>query len=145
MPHSFLGISRQGKVSIACTRGNLFGHLVLRGGKNEPNYGAEYVAFAETLLHKSGLPTAIMIDCSHDNSRKNHRRQREVFGDVMAQLKAGCKSIIGVMLESFLDEGRQPIPSSSQELKFGVSLTDQCLGWEETAELIQTIASAKIS
>lgn len=142
VPHSFLGISRQGMVSIACTRGNSFGHLVLRGGKNKPNYGSEYVAFAETLLRKNGLPPAILIDCSHDNSRQNHRLQRDVLHDVRGQLKAGCQSIIGVMLESFLEEGRQSIPTNLRELKFGVSLTDQCLGWEETAELIQALAAA---
>ena len=114
---------------------------MLRGGKNNPNYGAEFVAFAETLLRKNELPPAILIDCSHDNSRKNHRKQVAVFSDVLEQLNAGCNSIIGVMLESFLEEGNQPISSTPKELKYGVSLTDQCLGWRETVELIEELVA----
>jgi len=134
--HSFLGIDRNGKVTIAHTRGNKYGHLVMRGGSNGPNYASEYVAFAEVLLRKAGVSPAIIIDCSHANSRKDHKRQRHALLDVAQQIIQGNKLIVGVMLESFLNEGNQPF-DKPENLKYGVSLTDKCIDWKETEELIR--------
>ena len=140
-PHSFLGIDRNGKVIIAETKGNKYGHLVLRGGNSGPNYASEYVAFAEVLLQKQHVPNGMVIDCSHANSHKNHKRQREVLFDIADQITAGNKSISGVMLESFIGEGSQSIGSPGG-MKYGVSLTDKCIDWDETEELIRHLADA---
>ncbi|HOK96761.1 MAG TPA: 3-deoxy-7-phosphoheptulonate synthase [Anaerohalosphaeraceae bacterium] len=140
-PHSFLGIDRNGKVIVAETRGNKYGHLVMRGGSDGPNYACEYVAFAEALLRKNHILNGIVIDCSHANSHKNHKRQREALLDIADQIKNGNISIAGVMLESFIKEGKQSIGAAGG-LKYGVSLTDSCIGWEETEELIKVLAEA---
>lgn len=134
--HSFLGIDRDGKVIIAETRGNRYGHLVMRGGSTEPNYGSEYVAFAEILLRKANISTKIIIDCSHANSHKDHKCQCKALLNVAEQIKQGNKLIAGVMLESFLNEGNQPF-DKPENLKYGISLTDKCIGWEETEKLIR--------
>jgi len=139
--HSFLGIDRHGKVIIAETRGNKYGHLVMRGGSSGPNYTSEYVAFAEVLLRKAQIPNGIIIDCSHANSHKNHKRQRETLLDIADQIRSGNKSIAGIMLESFIKEGKQSIGAPGG-LQFGLSLTDSCIGWEETEELIRFFAEA---
>lgn len=139
--HSFLGIDRNGQAIIAETRGNKYGHLVMRGGSSGPNYASEYVAFAEVLLKKAQIPNGIVIDCSHANSHKNHKRQREALFDIADQIRTGTKIIAGIMLESFLQEGKQSIGAPGG-LKFGVSLTDSCIGWEETEELIKYFAEA---
>jgi 3-deoxy-7-phosphoheptulonate synthase len=138
--HSFLGINHEGRTAIATTRGNRFTHLVLRGGKNGPNYQSEHVAFAEVLLRKASVRTGILIDCSHANCSKDPRRQRVAFNDVLDQLRAGNHSIIGMMLESFLEEDSQPL-DSPKSLRPGVSITDPCIGWEETEELISALAA----
>ena len=140
-PHSFLGIDRKGQVIVAETRGNKYGHLVLRGGTNGPNYTSEYVAFAEVLLNKLNIPNGIIVDCSHANSNKNHKRQREVLADIADQIQTGNNSIAGVMLESFLGEGKQSIGAAGT-MKYGVSLTDSCISWDETEELIRYLADA---
>lgn len=140
-PHSFLGIDRNGKVIVAETRGNKYGHLVMRGGSDGPNYACEYVAFAEALLRKNHILNGIVIDCSHANSHKNCKRQREALLDIADQIKNGNISIAGVMLESFIKEGKQSIGAPGG-LKYGISLTDSCIGWEETEELIRTLAEA---
>ncbi len=140
-PHSFLGIDRNGQVIIAETKGNKYGHLVMRGGTRGPNYASEYVAFAEILLQKQHVPNGMVIDCSHANSHKNHKRQREALFDIADQISAGNKSIAGVMLESFIEEGSQTIGSAGG-LKYGQSLTDQCIGWDETEELLRYLADA---
>ena len=140
-PHSFLGIDRNGQVIIAETKGNKYGHLVMRGGTRGPNYTSEYVAFAEILLQKQHVPNGMVIDCSHANSHKNHKRQREALFDIADQISAGNKSIAGVMLESFIEEGSQTIGSPGG-LKYGQSLTDQCIGWDETEELLRYLADA---
>jgi 3-deoxy-7-phosphoheptulonate synthase len=139
--HSFLGIDRHGKVIIAETRGNKYGHLVMRGGSSGPNYTSEYVAFAEVLLRKAQIPNGIIIDCSHANSHKNHKRQRETLLDIADQIRTGNKSIAGIMLESFIKEGKQSIGTPGG-LQFGLSLTDSCIGWEETEELIRFFVEA---
>ncbi|MFA6186963.1 MAG: 3-deoxy-7-phosphoheptulonate synthase [Phycisphaerae bacterium] len=140
-PHSFMGISEAGQVVIAETRGNKFGHLVLRGGKDCPNYTEEYVAFAKVLLKKANIQTGIVIDCSHANSEKDFRQQRTVLLDVAEQLKKNTDIISGVMLESFLVEGNQK-PAKAENLTYGQSLTDECIGWNETEELINIFADA---
>ena len=137
--HSFTGIDRNGQVVIAETCGNKYGHLVMRGGFGCPNYGSEYVAFADVLLHKAGIATGIVIDCSHANSQKDYKQQRQVFLDVTEQIHQGNRLIAGVMLESFLNEGRQPF-DKPENLKYGISLTDSCIGWEETEELIRYLS-----
>ena len=140
-PHSFLGIDRNGQAIIAETKGNRYGHLVMRGGSGGPNYASEYVAFAEVLLKKAHIPTGMVIDCSHANSYKNHKRQREALFDIADQIRSGNRSIAGVMLESFINEGKQSIGAAGV-LKYGTSLTDSCIGWNETEELIRFMAEA---
>jgi len=140
-PHSFLGISRNGQVIIAETRGNKFGHIVMRGGSNEPNYSAEYVAFAAMLLKKAGIANGVIIDCSHANSNKDYKLQRNALLDVAEQVKDGTSLISGVMLESFITAGNQK-PAKPETIAYGQSLTDGCIGWEETEELIGIFASA---
>ncbi len=137
--HSFLGIDRNGQVIIAETRGNRFGHLVMRGGTNEPNYGSEYVAFAEVRLRKAGVFTGIIIDCSHANSFKKPNLQRDAMLDIVTQINAGNKLISGIMLESFITEGKQKIVSTDK-LEYGKSVTDGCIGWDETAEMVAEFA-----
>lgn len=137
--HSFMGIDRNGKVIVAETRGNQFGHLVLRGGNRGPNYSSEYVAFAETLLQKAGANIGLIIDCSHANSFKDPKNQKVVVEDVISQVKNGNKSISGIMLESFIQEGSQSV-SNPADIEYGKSITDACIGWEETEELITKIA-----
>lgn len=139
-PHSFLGIDHNGKVIIAETKGNRYGHLVMRGGSNGPNFTSEFVAFAEVLLQKAHIANGIIIDCSHANSHKDYKRQKESLYDIADQIRTGTKVVAGIMLESFIKEGRQSIGAAGQ-LKYGVSLTDSCIGWEETDELIRHFAA----
>lgn len=135
-PHSFIGIDQEGMTSILRTRGNDTIHLILRGGKMGPNYYEENVERAEEMLKRSGLPEAIVVDCSHMNSGKNHMRQARVFHAFLNQRTRGRKSLIGFMLESNLFEGNQEIPKDLSNLKYGVSITDACIGWEETEKLL---------
>ena len=130
-PHAFLGINGEGQVALTQTRGNAFGHLILRGGTN-PNYDSVAVAQAEAELSAAKLPVNIVVDCSHANSRKNHALQSLVLKDVVGQILDGNRSIKGVMLESNLFEGNQKL-GKPQDLRYGVSITDACLGWETTA------------
>ena len=139
--HFFMGIDGDGKVVVAETRGNKCGHLVMRGGTGGPNYGSEHVAFVEVLLRKANIPTGIVIDCSHANSNKDHTRQRQALFDVADQISQGNRLIAGVMLESFLQEGNQPV-DTPDKLEYGMSLTDKCISWEETEELIRHLADA---
>jgi len=140
-PHSFLGINRKGQVIVAETRGNKYGHLVMRGGTNRPNYSSEFVAFAEVLLSKANLSNGMVVDCSHANSAKNHKRQGRALLDIADQIQLGNTSIAGVMIESFIKEGKQNIGAAGG-LKYGISLTDGCIGWDETEELIGRLAEA---
>lgn len=136
-PHSFLGINDQGLASIVRTRGNAQGHLVLRGGSGRPNYDTVSIALAEAALRKAGLPENIVVDCSHANSHKNPKLQPLVLQDCAHQILRGNGSIVGVMVESFLEEGSQPIPADLATLRYGCSVTDACLGWEDTAAMIR--------
>jgi 3-deoxy-7-phosphoheptulonate synthase len=136
-PHSFLGLNDQGSAAIVRTRGNAHGHLVLRGGGGRPNYDTVSIALAEAALRKAGLPENIVVDCSHANSHKNPRLQPLVFLDCAHQILRGNRSIVGLMVESFLEEGSQPIPADLATLRYGCSVTDACLGWEATATLLR--------
>ena len=129
-PHAFLGINEFGQVALTHTRGNGFGHLILRGG-SVPNYDSVSVAQAQAELAAARLPESIVIDCSHANSRKNHNLQSLVLKDVVGQVVDGNRAIKGVMLESNLFEGNQKL-GNLKDLRYGVSITDACLGWDAT-------------
>ena len=133
--HRFLGINQVGQVSTFKTRGNQYGHLILRGG-DRPNYDAATVTYAEEKLRQSELPQKLVIDCSHGNSYKNHKLQAAVVEDVLQQISDGNRSIVGMMLESNLHEGNQSFSKDASALKYGVSITDKCIGWDETEQLI---------
>lgn len=135
-PASFIGIDQEGKTCILHTTGNDVCHLILRGGKNGPNYHEEDVEEAENMLRQGGLTPAVFIDCSHANSGKRHIRQRRVLRSVLDQITRGQKAIRGVMIESNIEEGCQDISPDEDELKYGVSITDECIGWEETGEML---------
>lgn len=135
-PHHFLGIDELGAVSVVQTTGNEDGHVVMRGGRARTNYDAASIAEATAQLVKGGLPPVLMVDCSHANSSKQHAKQEEVWQNLVAQIVEGNSSIIGVMLESHLHEGSQPL-KDPKELKYGVSITDACLGWEVTERMLR--------
>ncbi len=137
IPHSFLGIDQDGSTSIVRTTGNPFGHVVLRGGRARSNYDPESIASASADLRQAGLPEALMVDCSHANSNKQHARQEEVWRSVVAQRVGGNRALIGLMVESHLAEGAQPIPADLSQLKYGVSVTDACIGWETTERMLR--------
>lgn len=137
--HSFIGINQQGQVTVLATKGNPDGHVILRGGK-APNFEAPYVAECEQALQKAGLPEAIMIDCSHGNSNKDFRRQPSVAENVLEQIVQGNQSIIGLMIESHLFEGNQSSEQPFEQMQYGVSITDACIGWETTASLLSHFA-----
>jgi 3-deoxy-7-phosphoheptulonate synthase len=136
-PHSFLGIDQEGYTSIVRTAGNPDGHLVLRGGRLQPNYDAQSIRDAETKLSQAGLPPVLMVDCSHANSGKQPARQEDVWRSVIEQRLAGTPSLIGAMIESYLHEGSQPIPKQASELRYGVSITDACISWETTERMLR--------
>ncbi len=140
--HSFFGINSDGRIVVAETKGNKCAHFVLRGGSNGPNYASEHIAFAETLLEKKGIHTGIVVDCSHANSNKDYTKQAVALRNVMEQKKNGNRSIVGVMLESFLEAGNQSINKDNREIKYGLSITDECIGWQETEQLVTEMADA---
>jgi 3-deoxy-7-phosphoheptulonate synthase len=139
-PHNFLGINQQGQVSVFQTTGNDYGHVILRGGESQPNYDPMSVAQVEAALKKAEMQPRIVIDCSHGNSNKDYRLQPVVMESVVQQIVAGNNSIVGLMLESHLSEGGQSIPEDLSQLKYGVSVTDKCIGWEETERVILAAA-----
>ena len=139
-PHSFMGMTKMGVAAIFETRGNPHGHVILRGGKL-PNYEAEQIGAACAVLHKAGLREQVMVDCSHGNSAKQHRRQIEVAADLARQIAGGEQRIVGVMVESHLHEGRQDL-LPGKPLAAGVSITDACLGWHDTEPLLRGLARA---
>ncbi len=141
-PHSFLGIDGEGQCSIIRTRGNRYGHVVLRGGP-KPNYDSVTIALCEQELAKNKLPANIVVDCSHANSSKKHELQPRVLNDVVNQIVDGNRSILGVMIESNLNAGNQPIPADLSQLKYGVSVTDACVDWETTERMLRD-AHAKL-
>lgn len=126
-----------GASSVVHTTGNPWGHLILRGGRDRPNYHEEDVEDASQLLVKAGLAPNLMIDCSHANSRYDYRRQERVLIDAVRQRVEHANSIMGLMLESNIGEGNQKLPADLSALRYGVSITDACIGWEETVQLLQ--------
>ena len=137
-PHSFMGMTKMGVAAIFETRGNPDGHLILRGGR-QPNYDAAAIEAACTVLRQAGLPERVMVDCSHANSAKQHRRQIDVANDVARQVAGGDRRIIGVMIESHLHEGRQDL-LPGVPLQPGISITDACIGWDDTLPLLRALA-----
>ena len=145
-PHSFLGINMQGRPSVVRTNGNRYGHLVLRGGGGRPNYDTVSIALAEGALKKAGLPINLVVDCSHANSYKKPELQPLVMQDcinqVLSQRRSRHKSIIGLMIESFLEAGNQAVPDDLSQLKYGCSVTDACVDWPTTETMIRDAADA---
>ena len=137
--NSFISVTDEGKVAVFRSEGNPHCHVILRGGK-APNYDKDSVSKCEEELKKAGLPTNIMIDCSHGNSNKNHENQGLVLEEIAKQIEGGNRSIIGVMIESNLNEGNQPITDDLSDLSYGVSVTDACISWESTEELLRSFA-----
>lgn len=137
-PHRYIGIGQNGRACLIQTAGNPDGHVILRGG-HTPNYHAEAVAECERTMTAAGLTPTLMIDCSHGNSAKDFRRQPQVAESVVAQIEAGNRSIIGLMLESHLQEGNQPATLPAAQRRYGVSVTDGCLGWAETERLLRSV------
>ncbi len=131
-PHRFLGINSQGQVSVFTTRGNTYGHIVLRGGSAGPNYDSVHIRLCEDALEKAGVASNIMVDCSHANSDKQPELQPLVVDNVVHQILEGNSSIVGLMIESNLKAGNQVIPSDLNKLEYGVSVTDACIDWETT-------------
>lgn len=140
-PHAFLGLNGQGKVSIVRTRGNQYGHVVLRGGDGRPNYDTVSVNIAEQALKKAGLPANIIVDCSHANSYKKPELQPLVMADVINQVLNGNRALLGVMIESNIVAGNQKIPEDLSQLKYGCSVTDACIDWDSTANMLREAAS----
>lgn len=141
-PHAFIGIDGNGHVATFRTTGNRHGHLVLRGGRHGPNYGSEYIAYAKELMRKSQAEPNIVVDCSHANSNKDYRQQGKVLMEVIAQRRLGETVLVGAMLESNLVAGRQDIPAALSQLIPGQSVTDACMGWEETEALLRKAHAA---
>ncbi|MEO1095246.1 MAG: 3-deoxy-7-phosphoheptulonate synthase [Cyanobacteria bacterium J06638_28] len=141
-PHHFLGINHHGLASIVATTGNPDGHLVLRGGKNGPNYDGSNVEQAAKELADLGLNPRMMVDCSHANANKDHNRQATVLESIAEQIEAGSRHILGVMIESHLVEGKQPIPEDLSQLTYGQSITDACVNFETTTEMLRKLATA---
>ena len=136
-PHSFLGMNEDGVTAIVRTNGNPNAHVVLRGGRAMTNYDAASIAAAEAKLISEKLPPVLMVDCSHANSEKKFAKQEDVWHSAIEQRVGGTKSIIGMMVESHLHEGNQPIPKNLSDLRYGVSITDSCIGWEATERMLR--------
>ncbi|MEY4549822.1 MAG: hypothetical protein RL685_6017 [Pseudomonadota bacterium] len=141
-PHQFLSVTKQGLTAIVETRGNEHTHLILRGGGGKPNYDAASVGLAAAALKEADLGEGLMVDCSHGNSGKDPRRQPLVAADLAEQIAGGSRRVMGVMLESFLLGGSQPLRGRA-ELTPGQSITDGCLGWDETVPVLETLAQAR--
>jgi 3-deoxy-7-phosphoheptulonate synthase len=151
-PHSFLGLNEDGVTSIVRTNGNPNAHVVLRGGRAMTNYDAASIQAAEAKLISEKLPPVLMVDCSHANSEKKFAKQEDVWRSVIQQRVEGTRSLLGLMVESNLFEGSQPIPNNLKDLRYGVSLTDSCIGWETTErmlrwgyEILGNVIPAKVS
>lgn len=135
-PHSFIGIDKQGQTCVLNTMGNKTGHPILRGGKHGPNYYEEIIEDTEEVLMKEGLNPVVLIDCSHENSGKKYYRQERVMNSILDQRRRGRDSIVGFMLESNIHEGKQAIPEDLSMLAYGISVTDACISFETTSELL---------
>jgi 3-deoxy-7-phosphoheptulonate synthase len=141
-PHHFLGITQQGQSAVFRTRGNQHAHLVLRGGGGRVNYDAVSIALAERQLAQANLPTNIVVDCSHGNSNNDPGVQPLVAENCVTQILDGNRSIVGLMLESHLKEGNQPIPKDLSTLEYGVSITDPCMDWQSSESLLLKLHAA---
>jgi 3-deoxy-7-phosphoheptulonate synthase len=139
--HAFMGMTKMGMAAIFETRGNEDAHVILRGGKKGPNYDAASVEASCAVLRAAGLREQVMVDCSHANSNKSHLRQIDVAQDLAQQLSQGERRIMGVMIESHLEEGRQDL-LPGVPLRPGVSITDACLSWAQTEPVLETLATA---
>ncbi|NBV83174.1 3-deoxy-7-phosphoheptulonate synthase [bacterium] len=139
-PHSFLGINPDGHIAVINTRGNSYGHIILRGGKT-PNYDAHTIDSASEKMLAAGFKPSMMVDCSHGNSNKQHQKQEEVALAVVDLIKSGYTQVNGLMIESNLNEGSQKIPTDLSTLKYGVSITDACIGWDTTERVLRAINS----
>jgi 3-deoxy-7-phosphoheptulonate synthase len=140
-PHQFIGVTEQGLAAFVSTRGNPYGHVILRGGARGPNYDRASVRAALDALREAGLPERLIIDASHGNSERDHQRQPAVAAEIGAQIAAGERGIAGVMVESFLVGGRQDLVDPSR-LVYGQSVTDACIGWDDTVTVLQGLATA---
>ncbi|CAK7231845.1 3-deoxy-7-phosphoheptulonate synthase [Sporothrix curviconia] len=142
-PHHFLSVTKPGVVSIVGTVGNEDCFVVLRGGKKGTNYDAASIGEAKAALAKAGLPQRLMVDCSHGNSLKNHKNQPKVAADLAGQIANGEEAIMGVMIESNINEGNQKVPKEGKAgLKYGVSITDACIHWDDTVDVLNVLATA---
>jgi len=141
-PHHFLSVTKQGVSAIVSTTGNQCCHLIMRGGKDGPNYDAASIREAAAMLREQGLPESVMVDCSHGNSMKDFRNQPMVAKDLAHQISGGSKVITSVMIESNLIEGNQKLGSDPSKLVRGQSVTDACIGWEDTVEVLDVLAEA---
>ncbi len=141
-PHSFLGLTSEGRVAVVRTKGNRYGHVVLRGGDGRPNYDTVSVSLAEQALVKAKLAPNIVVDCSHANSYKKPELQPLVMADVVNQIRLGNQSLVGVMIESNIEAGNQSIPDDLSQLKYGCSVTDACVDWATTEKMIREAAQA---
>ncbi|HAB98757.1 MAG TPA: 3-deoxy-7-phosphoheptulonate synthase [Parachlamydiales bacterium] len=136
--HCHIGLNKEGRICSIETPGNPWTHIVLRGSDAQPNFDPKSVAEATSLLKQNGLPSSLVIDCAHGNSQKDPLRQKEVFLSAIAQASEEESAIIGVMIESHLFAGQQPVCENPQNLSYGVSITDSCLNWEETEALLRS-------
>jgi 3-deoxy-7-phosphoheptulonate synthase len=136
-PHGFLGVNQAGRTAVVRSRGNAYGHLVLRGGGGRPNYDTVSVRLAEAALARASLAPNVVIDCSHANSMKDASLQPLVLHDVVHQILEGNRSVVGLMLESNLHAGNQPIPEDRSQLRYGVSVTDACIDWPTTEQTLR--------
>jgi 3-deoxy-7-phosphoheptulonate synthase len=134
--HGFLGIDMNGRASAVQTKGNPHTHTVLRGGSMGTNYDAASVEDAQQRLESAGLPPRLLVDCSHANCAKDYTKMRVAFIDVVEQRAAGNDGLVGCMLESNINPGNQKLNGGAEDLEYGVSITDPCIGWDETEELI---------
>ena len=139
-PHRFLGINTDGQVAVIVTKGNPYGHVVLRGGDGKPNYDSVSVALCEQELDNAGIKPNIMVDCSHANSNKDPALQPLVMENVTHQILDGNRSIIGLMVESHIKAGNQKIPANLEDLEYGKSVTDGCIDWETTETALRAMA-----
>ncbi len=136
-PHSFIGIDQEGNSVVLQTTGNEDTHIILRGSRTGTNFSRPDIIYTSELLKEAGFLPAVMVDCSHGNSDKQFQRQETVLRSILETRRTGCREMIGFMIESNLGEGRQPIPPDLSQLQYGVSVTDACLGWARTEEMLR--------
>ncbi len=141
-PHSFLGLNAHGRSTIVRTRGNAYGHLVLRGGGGRSNYDTVSISLVERALASASLPRNVVVDCSHENSSKDPELQPLVLSDCVHQIREGNRSIVGLMVESNIEGGNQPIPADLSTLKYGCSVTDPCVDWPTTDRMLRKACQA---